>query len=341
MKAGTIIQQVRNAILLLTVTVNTSWACKEETFKRCMEVEVMPFYNQPTILSSFIDIENVRIKYRLYLQDNRDKLLIVLPGKGEPVIKYAETIKDFFDEGYSILAVEHRGQGESDRVLDNTEATYVRYFSNYVLDLGNILDKVFREYRHKQNYLLGHSMGAAIAARFVQQFPLFSIDKLILVSPLIRMNTKPYPYSLARAIVWTENTLGRGRSYAIGEGPFDENYAFEGNTVTSSFERFEWSRNVIRDNPNLRVGGVSNRWVLETVRASEKIIKEARLISIPTLIIQAANDRIVQRDFSEKICKKIPRCSGIIILGAKHEILQEKDDIRNLGLESIKNFLQK
>lgn len=327
------------SLILLTGTYALG-GCPTNTFLDCIQKEVEPFYNQPTKADFFYGRRNLRIKYRLYLQESNKRLLIILPGRGEPARSYAETVKDFFDIGFSVLVLDHRGQGESERMLEDSEISYVRHFQDYIDDVRFLYDDVVRTHIHDEVYLLGHSMGGAIAAGFVEQNPGL-IDKLLLISPMIRVNTDPYPYAVARDIVWAQALIGRGKSYAIGHGPFDEKeYLFDKNRITTSYSRYFLNLKLLIDDPKIRLGGVSNRWALEATRGSHNVFQKAKTIRIPTLIIQSPEDEIVIPQFHKKFCDKIPNCSLIEMKGAKHTILQEIDTIRDACIQKAADFLK-
>jgi len=51
-------------------------------------------------------------------------------------------------------------------------------------------------------------------------------------------------------------------------------------------------------------------------------------IKVPVLIIASGNDRIVSTPAIEDFASRIKNCTRIVLAGAKHEILQERDQLR-------------
>jgi lysophospholipase len=51
-------------------------------------------------------------------------------------------------------------------------------------------------------------------------------------------------------------------------------------------------------------------------------------IRVPTLIVAAGNDQIVSTPAIERFASPIKTCTCIVVAGAKHEILQERDELR-------------
>jgi len=72
--------------------------------------------------------------------------------------------------------MDHRGQGLSERALENLHKSYVENFQYYISDLNIFIQNIvnphcsFNNKFHKP-YLLAHSMGGAIAARYLQDHP--------------------------------------------------------------------------------------------------------------------------------------------------------------------------
>jgi lysophospholipase len=55
----------------------------------------------------------------------------------------------------------------------------------------------------------------------------------------------------------------------------------------------------------------------------------ASSVKVPTLIVAAGNDTIVSTRAIERFATRIKTCKHLIIAGAKHEILKERDQIRD------------
>lgn len=318
----------------------TAFGCSEPTFSKCMKENVEPFYATQAKVGIFSGVDDVSVQYRLYLQESRSKLLVLLPGRTEPVKKYEEAIYDLYHAGFSILAMDHRGQGDSGRMTEDPEVGYVRSFQDYVDDVKTLFEKVVSVYPHREIFVMGSSMGGAIASLLVEQNPGI-VDKAVLVSPMIRFRTEPYSFSFARKIVWTEVLLGRGKSYTIGAGPYNEKRSFLNNGLTSSETRFEWDKMRKILNPSIRIGGTSNRWVLEAARASDLVLKDSIYLTAPTLLLQATDDTVVVPEFQKEFCRRALWCEMRKIPGARHEILDERDQFRSIALEAIVSFLNK
>ena len=72
--------------------------------------------------------------------------IVVSPGRAEGSPEYYETALDFIKAGYSpIYVIDHRGQGLSPRILENTFKSHVWDFMNYVSDLDYAVEKILKD----------------------------------------------------------------------------------------------------------------------------------------------------------------------------------------------------
>jgi lysophospholipase len=51
-------------------------------------------------------------------------------------------------------------------------------------------------------------------------------------------------------------------------------------------------------------------------------------VKVPILIVAAGNDQIVSTPATERFASRIKNCTRIVLAGSRHEILQERDELR-------------
>src|SRR3974377_2288084 len=95
----------------------------------------------------------------------RKGTVVLLQGRAEFIEKYFETVRDLRARGFAVAAFDWRGQGLSDRLLANRQKGYVRNFSQYLTDLGAMMEQIVLPDCPPPIFALGHSMGGAIAIR--------------------------------------------------------------------------------------------------------------------------------------------------------------------------------
>jgi lysophospholipase len=89
----------------------------------------------------------------------------------------------------------------------------------------------------------------------------------------------------------------------------------------------------------LRLGGTTWRWLCEALTASSAIQSLGRYSPVPTLIMQAGEDRLVNTGAQDRYCADAPRCQLTRFPSSKHEVFHERDDIRNEAVSQVIKFL--
>ena len=62
---------------------------------------------------------NIKLAYRHLIQPESAvrKLMILVNGRAENMLKWSELAYDFYHQGYDVLLFDHRGQGYSQRII--------------------------------------------------------------------------------------------------------------------------------------------------------------------------------------------------------------------------------
>jgi lysophospholipase len=300
--------------------------------------ELMPWCEGEAREGSFVGVDGATIRYAAFTTPGARDALVLASGRTEFWKKYCEVVLDLQGEGFDIFLVDHRGQGASDRLLADPDKGYVLEFSHYVDDLRALFDQVVVPMGHDRRFLLGHSMGGAIATHFAVHHGQL-IDGLVLSAPMMQINADPYPEWLTRWMVSFLDWIGQGESYAPGKGPRDPSRPFADNGVTQSYARWAASEGILAQEPGLGLGGVTNRWLKESLEATQYIDRRADDIPMPTLLLQAAKDGIVLPGRQDDFCARSPSCTKVVMQDGMHEMLMERDDVRSATLDAITSFL--
>ena len=175
-------------------------------------------------------------------------------GFTEPALKYTELADDLLKKGYGpIYIINHRGQGNSDRVLvpeseqscdvqaetnKDTPQKEIRHkgfvdnFKHYTGDFDQFVKTILEEdgpvgigiVNPDKFFLLAHSMGGAVALAYIMnhQNP---FEKVILSSPMLRV------------LLPEQKILGIG----MGTGRFNNWVSHTGSNPMEWFGVFEWT----------------------------------------------------------------------------------------------------
>ena len=323
-------------ILLICLLSLSVFAIPESGYEDVWKNEILSSLDS-TPAKFLISRQGKKVAYRSYVRGPHLPNIVVSPGRQEPMKKYYELVHDIQDANFYLI--DHQGQGESERLLKDPQKGHVIAFQDYVNDFTSWMNThVIPEIKGEPLYLIAHSMGGAIATRYMEKHP-DVFQKIVLSAPMYDVYTKPYPGTVARALAKVLMLAGRGNHYAPERGP----YVPEDDTVLTS----EFSHSEVRIEMNkylfveekLAVGGATVRWVAEAFKGMKGIQFVGKKLSQPILLLQAELDTTVMPKKQVQFCQLASDCKLVKMEGAYHEILQEKDSIRNRAIELIRGHL--
>ena len=253
----------------------------------------------------------------------------ILQGRAEFIERYFETITELRRRGFAVVAFDWRGQGGSGREVANPKKGHVKDFSRYRLDLEAVRTEVLEPLMPKPHFALAHSMGGAIALwaaregalpfeRFVATAPMVELC-LIKVTRMTRVN--------ARVLRW----LGFGSSFIPGGGETPlSTKPFEGNRLTGDRRRYARNAALATAIGEGAIGDPTIAWTDAAFRMMNRF-RDPRFaldIRTPTLIVAAGADPICATPAIERFAARLKAGHAIVLPGARHEILMERDVIR-------------
>jgi lysophospholipase len=265
---------------------------------------------------------NPALKIRIaYWPGGARGTVFVLPGRSECIEKYFETWGELRTRGFSVAAIDWRGQGASSRLLPNPLKGHVGDFAEYLADFSALLSALEAE-APKPYLLLAHSMGANIAMRVLGEWPRF--QGALFTSPMLGL-VQSGPVVAALAAIW------RPEAFVPGGAKFDPyTEAFASNPVTRDERRFRRNLAIIQTHRALALGGATGGWVKAALRSNQLIGRQSFLarIKVPVVILTAAKEKIVSNSAQARAAKQLAQGSQIVIADGYHELLQERDPIR-------------
>ena len=300
--------------------------------------ELMDWCLDTAATGEFRGVDGSDIAYASFTDSDNDGILLIASGRTESWIKYCEVVYDLQDLNMDIWLIDHRGQGFSERLLSDADKGHVEDFSDYVDDFETFAESIVGITASEDVYVLGHSMGGMVATRYVAEHQ-WLVDGLVLSAPMFGLNTDPYPETLTWWTAWGADWWGYGESYALGRGPYSD-YVFADNGVTNSEGRYTAHRDQRNTWTETRLGGPTWSFLYEAITATRSIEEKADGFSVPTLLLQAADDEIVTPDRQDGFCVGAEDCMLLEIDSGRHELLQESDSIRDEVLYEVKSFLQ-
>jgi lysophospholipase len=106
---------------------------------------------------------------------------------------------------------------------------------------------------------------------------------------------------------------------------------FEGNILTSDPDRFATMMALVQTEPALGVGAPTVGWMHAAFRAMAPLndLEFCRHLTTPMLMVVPGADRVISVAAMERLAGRLKSCALIRIPHARHEVMMERDDLRN------------
>lgn len=290
----------------------------------------------------FLDVgDDTSIRHAYWAAESPKGSIILLPGFSEFIEKYVEVADDLNARGYAVHCVDWRSQGLSSRSVNDTHKVHIEGFDQYLSDLHRLIQVVIRADAPKPIYMVAHSMGGHIALRYLHDHP-HAISGAILSAPMVEINFTTAMKVLAHLLTRIMPLIGMNDSYVVGSkryGPHRQ--VFEGNRLTSDEYRFSAAHAEVAANPDLAIGGPTYAWLSAAMRSCRILNGSGfpEAIKTPIWIAGAGADSVVSTAAQERFAAKAPSVSFHPIEGSRHEILMERDEIRDQFFELFERFV--
>ncbi|MGQ0287382.1 alpha/beta fold hydrolase [Pasteurellaceae bacterium 22721_9_1] len=308
---------------------------RESQFHHFLQQQLSPWL-APFPVQYIEGKKGCRLAYRHFLQTNgSDKLMILVNGRAENLLKWSEVAYDFYHQGYDVLLFDHRGQGYSQRLLPHTEKGYIDEFRFYAEDMAKIIENITALYTYQTQHLLAHSLGALISSFYLANAD-HQIKSAVFSAPFFAL---PMKNLLMDEILLSLMMLfGQGKKYVFGKTDYQPVDVMD-NKLSSSQVRMQWMNEINLTFPEVHLGGPTFKWAHLCLQATKKLPTILSRIEIPVLILQAEQEQIVSNKTLQKLTALLPQGKLIKVAQAKHEILFERDEIRQQAFAEIKAFL--
>jgi lysophospholipase len=275
----------------------------------------------PPLALEFVEVAGMRVRLGHRLPQGRPYgTVVVLPGRAEFIEKYGETLGELTAEGFAVAILDWRGQGGSDRFIDQRYRGHVVQVDDYLADLTAVLERLQKLSLPRPYLILAHSMGGHIALRHLHDHP-DSFAGAVLTAPMFGIQLRPTPEPVARALCRAAVALGAATRYAPGQRDFD-------------LTRFVFATN------KLTLGGVTFGWLGAALRSLAAVRRPGYLeaIETPILVCQAGIERIVSNRAQEEVVRRLPHGRLLRFPEAKHELLLERPEIRQQVMRAFFDF---
>lgn len=260
----------------------------------------------------------------------RHGTVCIFTGRAEFIEKYFEVVGELRRRGFAVSVLDWRGQGGSGRLMRNSLKGHVKSFADYEDDVTRFMNEVALPDCPPPYYALAHSMGATVLLKAATRRGCW-FSRMVMTAPMLEIVGPPMPPRAVAALTTGISLCGFGR-FAVPGGMKDylASQRFEGNPLTGDYERFVRNQSVLSAAPALAVGPPSIGWVRGALSAMAAVESDkfATKLRVPVLMLAAGDDRIVSSKAIEEFANRLRVGTQLMLRGARHEILQERDLIR-------------
>jgi lysophospholipase len=255
--------------------------------------------------------------------------VLLLQGRGEFVERWFETIRDLQARGFDVVAFDWRGQGGSQRVAGDPRKGHVSDFRRYGRDLDAIVAQVMPDLP-KPWFILAHSTGGLVAIEAEKRLR-DHFARAVFAAPFLGLGDYGLPVATIRVLVRLLHGLGFGRAWIPGGGA-TAIHTKPGSMarLTSDPHRHALNADLAWRHPSVVVGSATIGWVAAAFAAFDRAFAEPALAGwrLPTLLVAAGADRVVSNRAIERFSASTRFTDHLVIPGARHELLFERDRYR-------------
>ena len=251
--------------------------------------------------------QDVELFAQAWLPDrNPEALVVISHGLAEHGGRYPELADDLVARGYAVYALDHRGHGRSSGPRAN-----VGRFSYLVTDLGTCIGRAQRQHPGAPVFLLGHSMGGAVALAFALRDASL-LTGLVLSAPTLAVGEVPPPLKLLTVRLLSVLAPSTGawtlQAGAISRDP----------QVVHAYER----------DPLVHRGPIPARTIAELMQAMADFPAAMPGLRIPVLVQHGTGDRLVPLAAARPVYERLgtPKSRTVRLYeGLFHEVYNEPE----------------
>jgi lysophospholipase len=285
----------------------------------------------------------VRLRYARWPSalKQRHGTVCIFPGRTEFIEKYFEVVGELRRRGFAVAVLDWRGQGGSGRLMRNTLKGHVMRFADYEDDVTRFMNEVALPDCPPPYYALAHSMGATVLLKAATMRGCW-FSRMVMTAPMLEIIGLPMPGPAVSALTTALSLFGFGRlAVPGGMKTYLASQKFEGNLSTGDHERFVRNQSVLAAAPALAVGPPTIGWVREALSAMAALKSDRfpNQLRVPVLMLAAGEDRILSSKAIEDFANRLKVGAQLVLRGSRHEILQERDLIREQFWAAFDAFL--
>jgi acylglycerol lipase len=255
---------------------------------------------------NFRGVRNAKIYYQAWVPEgNRKAVLLIVHGLGEHCGRYMNVVNHFVPLGYALYGLDHIGHGKSEGMREGVEG-----FEDYTDTLTVYCEMVKGWQAGKPMFLLGHSMGGLISSCYLLDHQA-DFRGAVLSAPLIKAGG-----TISKATILMGKILS-ALAPKMGLLPLDANNISRDPEVVKAYV----------NDPLVFHGKTPARLAAELLKAMLRVTKEADKITLPFIVLQGSEDKLVDPSGAQTLYDKASSKDKTIKIyeGLYHELFNEPE----------------
>ncbi|HOG45938.1 MAG TPA: lysophospholipase [Anaerolineae bacterium] len=238
-------------------------------------------------------------------------VVVIAHGLGEHSGRYKNLANWLVPRGYALYALDHRGHGHSSGYRGHVDR-----FGDYVADLGRLVDQAQAEEPGLPLFVLGHSLGGAIALAYALERPQ-GLRGVVASAPGLRRRSE---------VPWFKVLLGQALSRLWPTFTHRSGLPVNGLSHDPQVALDYVADRLVHDR-------VSARLFTEAERAGEEVLANAGGLCLPCLLLQGDEDQLVDAQATVEFYERAAGADKALRVypGFYHEGLNEMGRERPLG----------
>lgn len=271
--------------------------------------------------NTFTSWDGTKLFFRMWSPKAATQKALILIHRGhEHSGRFIEVVNKLGLDDFFIFAWDMRGHGLSEGKGDRIEDFYV-----FVRDLDAFVSFITKKYELplENMVVIGHSVGGVIVSAWVHDCAP-SIRAMILATPAFKVKLYiPFSISILRL-------FNRVKKDAIINSYVKSNMLTHDDQLAKEYAE-----------DKLITRGIAVKILLDLFDVSSEIVNAANVITVPTLLLTAGSDWVVENDVQEKFFDNLSSRlkEKRIYAGFYHSIFHERG--RNQPIADMREFILK
>jgi acylglycerol lipase len=270
------------------------------------------------IEGSFKGVRNANIYYQAWLPEGDAKaVLFIVHGLGEHCGRYMNVVNHFVPLGYAVYGLDHIGHGKSEGTRE-----FVQSFEDFTNTLTIYFNMVTEWQTGKPVFLVGHSMGGLIASHYLLDYQA-NFKGAVISAPAVKVSD-----SISQTTIIMGKILS-ALAPKMGLLGLDANGISRDKEVVEAYV----------NDPLVFHGKTPARLAAELLKAMLRVTAEAHNLTLPLLIVQGGEDKLVDPDGAQMLYDKASSEDKTIKVyeGLYHEVFNEPE--RAIVLKDVETWL--